>query len=258
MSPARRYSSAVFGIAWRNVWNGRNPQFLVPALLFPLMFLIAFAGGLSSLRRVPGFDYPPGYTAFQYVFVLLQTAAFGGIFAGFSLLVDYESGFARRLLVTTRNHTAILVGYAVAAVYRTVAIGALVTVIAAIAGMKVGGDGVDMFGLVVLALLVAVTTSLFAAGVAFRLRTVQAGGVMQIPIFLVIFLAPVYVPLGLLRGWIHSIASINPVTALLTGGRSLLAGEGGSVALAFAVAAGLMVLLALYALSGLRAAEANG
>ena len=66
--------------------------------------------------------------------------------------------------------------------------------------MQVDGDGVDLFGLVVLALLVNLTAALWAAGVAMRLRTIQAGPAMQMPVFLVLFLAPVYVPLGLLVG----------------------------------------------------------
>ena len=31
---------------------------------------------------MPGFDFPSGYTAFQFVFVLLQASAFGGVFTG--------------------------------------------------------------------------------------------------------------------------------------------------------------------------------
>ena len=46
---------------------------------------------------------------------------------------------------------------------------------------------------------------------------------MQMPVFLILFFAPVYVPLGLLRGWIHAIATANPVTRLLEASRSLLA-----------------------------------
>ena len=53
-----------------------------PSLIFPLFFFVAFAGGLSSVGDVPGFDFPSGYTAFQFVFVLLQASAFGGVFTG--------------------------------------------------------------------------------------------------------------------------------------------------------------------------------
>jgi ABC-2 type transport system permease protein len=39
-----------------------------------------------------------------------------------------------------------------------------------------------------------------------------------------LFLAPVYVPIGLLQGWIHAVARYNPVTVTLEAGRGLLAG----------------------------------
>jgi ABC-2 type transport system permease protein len=254
-----RYRSASLGIAWRHLYNvATNPEYLLPPVIFPIIFLVAFAGGLSAMRNVPGFHYPLGYTAFQYVFVLLQTAAFGGVFTGFSIALDYESGFARRLMLATPHRSAIVAGYAIAALVRAVVIGALVTVASLIAGMKVGGDGVDFAGLVVLNLVVTVTASLFAAGVALRMRTIQAGILMQTTIFLLLFLAPIYVPLGLLTGWMHAVASVNPASAMLAAGRSLLAGTTGSVALAFAAAAALAALLAFYAIRGLRKAEAAG
>ena len=43
-----------------------------------------------------------------------------------------------------------------------------------------------------------------------RLRTIQAGPLMQMPVFLILFFAPVYVPLELLSGWIHGVARAEP------------------------------------------------
>jgi ABC-2 type transport system permease protein len=87
-------------VAWRSVHNiVRSPARLLPSLIFPLFFFTAFAGGLSSVANVPGFDFPSGYTAFQFVFVLLQAAAFGGVFTGFGIAADFEFGFARRLML---------------------------------------------------------------------------------------------------------------------------------------------------------------
>ncbi|MEX2102375.1 MAG: hypothetical protein WD805_00305, partial [Gaiellaceae bacterium] len=63
------------GVAWRTLHNVfTNPSLLIPSLVFPLFFFVAFAGGLSRVEDVPGFDFPSGYTAFQFVFVLLQSA----------------------------------------------------------------------------------------------------------------------------------------------------------------------------------------
>jgi ABC-2 type transport system permease protein len=94
--------------------------------------------------------------------------------------------------------------------------------------------------------------------VAMRLRTVQAGPVMQLPIFLILFFAPVYVPLTLLSGWLHAVASVNPATALLEAGRSLISGSPEHVSLAFGIAVAMAFLLTVWALRGLRSAERAG
>ena len=76
-----------------------------------------------------------------------------------------------------------------------------------------------------LALIVNLVAALFAFGVAFRLRTIQAGPAMQMPVFLILFFAPVYVPLALLSGWVEAVAKVNPFTALVEGGRDLISGQ---------------------------------
>ena len=53
----------------------------------------------------------------------------------------------------------------------------------------------------------------------------QAGPLMQTPMFLFIWLSPVYVPLSLLQGWIHACARVNPITYALEAGRGLLSGD---------------------------------
>ena len=247
------------GVAWRTLHNVfTNPSLLIPSLVFPLFFFVAFAGGLSQVDEVPGFEFPLGYTAFQFVFVLLQSAAFGGVFTGFGIARDFESGFARRLLLAAPKRSGIIVGYAAAAFVRWVLTAGVVTVVALLAGMNVGGDGVDLFGLYFLAFLVNLGAVLWACGVAMRLRTMQAGPVMQMPVFLILFFAPVYVPLALLEGWIHALATANPVTRVLEAGRGFLAGSPTEVWSAFLVGFGFVILFALWAYRGLRNAEAAG
>jgi ABC-2 type transport system permease protein len=258
-APSPGFRAVTAAVAWRSIHNFlTNPSLLVPALVFPLFFFVSFAGGLSAIGDVPGFDYPTGYTAFQFVFVLLQSAAFGGVFTGFGIARDFETGFARRYLLAASNRRGIIAGYAVAASVRALITWAILTAIALVAGMNVDGAGVELLGLYGLALLVNVAATLWAAGVAMRVRSIQGGPLMQFPVFLILFLAPVYVPLDLLSGWIHAVASVNPVTALLEAGRGFLAGDPTVVALAFTVAITFPVLFALWARGGLRSAEAAG
>jgi len=255
----RGFWSVALAVAWRVLHNVfTTPSLLLPGLIFPLFFFTAFAGGLSRVDNIPGFDFPNGYTAFQFVFVLLQSAAFSGVFTGFGVARDFEYGFARRLLLGAPRRAGIVAGYAMAATGRWAATAVLLTVVAFAAGMQVGGGGVDLFALYAMALFVNLTGAFWASGVAMRLRTVQAGPIMQLPVFLALFFAPVYVPLSLLSGWLHSVASVNPTTALLEAGRSLISGSPEHISLAFLVAIGLAGALSVWSLRGLRSAERAG
>jgi ABC-2 type transport system permease protein len=248
-----------FGLAYRQLtvlW--KNPSLFLPPMLFPLMNFLAFAGGLSRLRHVPGFDFPSGYTAFVFVFVLLQSAAFGGVFAGFGIARDFERGFARRLLISAPHRTGIILGYAIASVVRWSTIAIVLTVVGLAAGMQIGGDGVDLVGLYTLALLFNIVGLLWACGVAMRFRSVQSGPLMQTPVFLTLFLAPVYVPLPLLRGWIHHVARLNPLTYILESGRGYISGDPTRVALGFALILALVAAFGVWARLGLRRAEHAG
>ena len=81
---------------------------------------------------------------------------------------------------------------------------------------------------------------------------------MQMPIFILLFLAPVYVPLPLIAGWVHDVARYNPFTAILEASRGFIAGEPTKILIS---AACLVVdgrAVALWARGGLRSAEAAG
>jgi ABC-2 type transport system permease protein len=136
--------------------------------------------------------------------------------------------------------------------------GAMLTVIALAVRMKVGGGVVDLVGLYSLGVIVNAAATLWAAGVAMRLRTMQAGPIMQMPVFLVLFFAPVYVPLSLLDGWIHTVAVLNPLTRVLESGRGFIAGTPTEVVGAFVAVTVMGALFLAWAIRGLRNAEAAG
>lgn len=254
------HESSMWGVARAIAWRGmhtytRRPDLFIPSLVFPLVFFASFAGGLTALGSVPGFHFPAGYTAFQFVFVLLQASTFSGLFTGFTIAFDFESGFARRLMLAAGDRRGIVLGYALVALSRAAITLAVVSGVALVSGMQMTGDGVDLFGLYGLAALLVLIGYGWASGVAFRFRSIQAGPLMQTPVFLILFLAPVYVPLGLLKGWIHGVASVNPATAFLGAGRGLISGAHDHTLLAFACAVGLILVFAVWSLAGLRAAE---
>jgi ABC-2 type transport system permease protein len=187
----------------------------------------------------------------------LQAVTMGGAFTGFSIASDFENGFARRLMLAASNRYGIILGYTMASLVRAFMTGTLVTVLALVTGMPITG-GFDFFGLIALAVLANIAATLFGAGIAMMLRTQQAGPVIRTPIFLVLFLAPVFVPLNLLTGWIETVARLNPFTAILDAARGFLAGDPQNVVPAFAISAALILVLSLWAVFGLRQAEKAG
>jgi ABC-2 type transport system permease protein len=259
MSALARTASVAGAVAWRGLHNAfTNPAFLLPSVLFPLFFFIAFAGGLSGVQNAPNFDFRSGYTSFQFAFVCIQAAAFGGVFTGFAIAADFEFGFARRLMLAAPHRGGIIIGYVISAMVRAAFVLAVVFLAGLVSGMQLDGSLGDLAALLVLALCVSMVSTLWAAGIAMRMRTMQAGPVMQMPVFILLFLAPVYVPLNLVAGWVHDVARFNPATAFLEAARGFVSGEPTKVGITAACLLGMFALAALWARGGLRSAARAG
>jgi ABC-2 type transport system permease protein len=246
----RVFWKSAYAVAWRHFhkWHS-SPANLLPTVLFPTVFFVAFAGGVAAVENIPGFDYPPGYTTFQYAFVIFQAAGFGGLATGFSIAGDFGSGFHTRLMLTARHREAIVVGYMMSTLLRFLIIAAFITVLAALAGLSIQGSPVQFVIALLLACLLNLSGALWGIGVMMRGRSIDYAPLMQIPLFLTFFLAPVYMPLELLEGWIASVARYNPTTYLLEASRGLFAGAPEYLGEA---AIGVLVLLALTAVWGIR------
>jgi ABC-2 type transport system permease protein len=251
----RSQTAVARAVAWRTIHNTfSTPAGILPSLIPPLFFLVAFAGGLSTVAGLPHFDYTAGYTSFVYGFVFLQSATLAGVFTGFGIARDFDSGFAKRLLVSAPARGGIILGYVVAAVARWIAAGSVVTIAALIAGAQITTSPGDLLALIAVGLLANILSTLWACGTAMFLRTEQAGSLIQLPVFVLLFLAPVYVPLTLISGWVHSAAAINPATATLEAIRGLIAGSPTKIALTFAILAAGILIMGIWGRRGLAAA----
>ena len=71
-------------------------------------------------------------------------------------------------------------------------------------------------------------------------------------------MTPVYVPQALLAGWVSHVARFNPLTLILNTNRDLLAGLSAEILAAYGVAFGLIALLSIWSVSGMRRAETAG
>ena len=250
-----RSVSVALGVASLNLRGLLNdPPKLFPPMLVPLFFFAAFKGALSGIGETKGFGYYD-FTAFQCVFILFMASMFAGVFTAFDIASDFESGMGRRLMAAAPKRMYIIVGYLIVSVGRALIAIAVVWGVVLATGMPVRGGPLDIAALVLLAVLLNLATTLYGAGIALRFQSVAAGTLVLIPVFMLLFLTPVFTPRDQLTDWVQKVAGVNPLTAAMESGRGFLADDPVSVGLAFGATGALVVFFAGWALLGMRKAE---
>ncbi len=232
----------------------KNPFKALPPMLLPLFVFAAFSGALSAVGQTRGFGYYD-FTAFLFVFIVYMAAMFVGVFTAFDIATDYASGLGARFMIAAPRRAAIITGYVIVALGRAIVALAVVWAIALATGMPVRGDAPEIAGIVVLALLLNVAATLYGAGIALRFQSTASSVLILIPVFMLLFLTPVFAPRDRLGSWLETAAGFNPLTPPLEAGRGFLADDPVSVALAFAVAVGLVIVFWIWAVRGMHRAE---
>lgn len=236
----------------------RVPGAVIPVIVMPLFFLIAFSGSFSGLARG---GIVPTAKMIDWVmpYSILQGAAFAGMGSTFGVARDLEGGFFDRLRLSPVPRVAILAGPVAAAMVRSMVPVVLVLAVA----LTFGARPTDWWGVPLIPLAaagVAAIASMWALGIVYRLRTQRAMGLVQIGIFVTMFLSSAQVPVGRMEGWLHAVARVNPLTNVLRLVRQGFVPDGlrwqdtwgGLVALALGAAG-----LALFASRGLRKLDAE-
>ena len=251
----------ISAIALRSILRtARQPAVLVSALLFPMMFFSINAYGLDAAARIPGFP-ADSYLDFAFAFPLVQAALFGSITAGADLARDIESGFFERLSLTPMRPVALLVGMLAGVVALGLLQGIVFLAIGLLMGVEVSSGFPGMVVLVLLTVLVALGFG--GIGAILALRTGSAEAVESaFPLFFVaIFLSSINLPRDLIEAdWFRFIATINPISYLVEGLRSLVitGWDPQALLLGFGCAAGIIVLSLAGAGASLRTRVARG
>jgi ABC-type multidrug transport system permease subunit len=253
-----RFFSVARGVAKRGLRKLlKDPPLLLAPMIVPMFFFAAFTGALSAIGETQAFEYYD-FTAFVFVFVLYMAAMLVGVFTAFEVAIDYETGLGRRLMLATPRRMAIVVGYVVIGLARGVLAVGVVWAVALATRMPVNGDPLDIAALVALALLLNLATTLYGTGVALRFQSASAGALVLIPVYMVLFMTPVFTTRENLNDWLEKVAGVNPLTLPIEAGRGFLADDPVRVAEAFAACGGLVVVLAAWAALGMRKAGAKG
>ncbi|MGH2712228.1 MAG: ABC transporter permease [Actinomycetota bacterium] len=231
----------------------RLPSTFVPSLVMPIFFTIVFSEGFSGISRLPGF--PTNDTINWFVpTAALMGSSFAGITTGLGVARDLEVGFYERFLASPVPRASLIAGAMVAGAVRALIPTTLTLIVGILLGAQLPGGILGIGALALAAMGLALCGSAWSLGIAYRFKTLQSAPLMQMGMFLTIFLSTMQMPLDLLTGWLKHVATYNPVTYVLQMARQGFLGTAswadtwpGILAIA-----GMFALLGLFAARGMQ------
>jgi ABC-2 type transport system permease protein len=230
----------------------RQPVNIVPALLFPTLFLAVTAGGLDSATRLPGFP-ADSYLDFFLAFSFLQGAIFATMNSGTDLAKDIQTGFLNRLALTPLRGSALLGGHLAGAVLLGLVQSVVYLTVGLAAGVEIETGVAGVLVLLLLSVLIVAGFGAIGAMLALRTGTGEAIQGMFPLFFVLLFLSSMSLPRSLIESdWFRAIATVNPVSYLIEAIRSLIIIGWDRQALALGF--GIAVLILALGLAGAAAA----
>lgn len=222
----------------------RQPAMIVPSIVFPLFLLAVNSAGLDAATSIPGFP-TDSYLTFILAFPFIQGALFATMNSGQALAEDIENGFFNRLALTPMRGSALIAGQ----LGGLVAIGLLQATVYLAAGLAAGADlAAGPLGVPVLfALSILISIGFGGIGMFMAIRT-GSGETVQgtFPLlFVLLFFSSISLPRDLIEeDWFRTVATINPVSYLIEGIRSLFVSgwDWQALGLAFGIALALIAL----------------
>jgi ABC-2 type transport system permease protein len=235
----------VYHVARRSVVRqARQPANVVAPVVFPLALLAVNSGGLQRATTIPGFP-ANRFVAFALAIPFMQGALFATMNAGTDLARDIQTGFLNRLALTPVRGVALILGQLAGVAF----VASIQAVVYVSVGYAVGVHPASgPAGVVVLlGLAIAIAIGFGAVGVFLALRTGSGESVQGLfpVLFVFLIVSSMNFPRNLIEvSWFRWAATVNPVSYLIEGLRSLVieGWNGEALGLAFVIAAVLITI----------------
>jgi ABC-2 type transport system permease protein len=238
-------ASQIASLAARSVVRQlRQPAHVIPPLLFPMALLLVNSAGLHRSIDLPGFP-TDSFLPFALAVPFIRGALFATLNGGSDLARDIQSGFLNRLALTPMRGSALIAGHLAGVVVLGLmqACVYLALGLAFGAGLAAGvpGAGVLLF----LSALIALGFGGLGTFVALRTGSGEATQATFPVFFVFLFISSMNTPRNLIDvRWFQIAATVNPVSYLIEGVRSLIitGWNAQALALAFGVSTVLAVV----------------
>ncbi|MBW3662047.1 MAG: ABC transporter permease [Actinobacteria bacterium] len=198
----------------------RVPSAVIPPLFIPVFFLVVNTAALGDITALPVFE-TTDYVAFFVPVSLLMTVASAGSASGMALVQDIDAGYFDKLLLAPISRTSVLLSRLMVDGTRAALQAGIVLLVALAIGARIATGVPGALLVVVLAFAFGLAYAGLGLIIALRTGSAEATQASFIIFFPTVFLAPTFVPLDFLPGWLQGVAKVNPVTYVIEGMRAL-------------------------------------
>ena len=229
----------------------RQPANVAFSFLFPLLLLAVNVGGLDAAAEIPGFP-ADSFLDFALAFTFMQGALFATTNVGTDLARDIQTGFLNRLALTPLRGSALLAGQLAGIVALALLQSLLYLTVGLVAGARFEAGPAGIVVLLLLAVLIAIAFGAIGAFLALRTGSGEAVQGLFPLLFVLLFLSSMNLPRNLIEiDWFRIVATINPVSYLIEGLRSLIVSGWDAQALALGFGLGFALAAAALAAASL-------
>jgi ABC-2 type transport system permease protein len=245
----RKFQSQLLLLTWRTlVTIFRTPESILPPIGISLFFLVIYE---STLGKASGFlpNIGGSYLGFILPLSIVSSSLSGAGIAAQNLVRDIERGYFDKMLLTPVRRTTLLFGPILAGAIILGFQATLVLGVALLMGLEPATGITGMMTLIGLAVLLGTGFAGFTVSAALGSGNAAATQGASFIFFPLTFLAPTFVPLDLLDGWLKTAATFNPITYVMQAMRSLLNSGWDWTAITQAIIACLILSTAMYSLA---------
>jgi ABC-2 type transport system permease protein len=221
----------------------RQPASIFFPLAFPVLLLAVNSGGLKAETHLPGFP-TDSFLAFALAVPFIQGGLFATGNAGIDVAKDIQTGFLNRLALTPMRGIALLLGELGGVMTLALIQAAFYLAIGVVFGVHLASGILGGFVMIALAAVIALGFAAFGAFAALRTGSTEAvNGIFPV-FFVFLFISSMNIPRNLMSvDWFRWFATVNPVSYLIEGMRSLIitGWDGQALGLAFGIGVGVIV-----------------
>jgi ABC-2 type transport system permease protein len=241
-------------VTWQNLLTiFRRPAALIPPIAISLFFLVIYnstLGGAAAFIPDLGAN---SYLGFILPLSIVSASLSGAGIAAQNLVRNIENGYFDKLLLTPIKRSALLTGTILSGAVILGLQAALVIGVAILMGLRVETGLLGVLSVIGMSVLLGLGFAGFTMSAALGSGSAAVTQSASFVFFPLTFLAPTFVPLELLSGWLRVAARLNPITYVLQAMRAII-NEGWiwpeilAGVIACVILGGAMYLLTLFAL----------